>query len=470
MQKLNSVKLLIIEDEYAIRNAMAIFFSDSGYEVIEASNGREGLELFQNSDPDIVFTDLRMPVMGGIEVIKAVKDINADIPIIVISGIGLIKDAVAALKLGAWDYVEKPIIDFESLKHAAEKALENSVLRNQVAELKLKLLSGSIRNPQTFSSIITCSNVLYSIFQYIEVIAPTAEPVLICGETGTGKELFANAVHVASGRNGKFVAINVAGLDDHMLSDTLFGHLKGSFTGADREREGLIARAAGGTLFLDEIGDLSDQSQIRLLRLLQEGEYFPLGSDYSRVSNARFVLATHRNLKDMVAKDKFRQDLYYRLFAHQIFIPPLRERTEDIPLLLGYFLSEAAEKLNKSRITTPPELCDHLRAYQFPGNVRELKAMAYEAVTRHTRGVLSIETFLKTMGQSCDTLLKPISSDAEIVLRTADGQRMPTLDEAEDVLIDQAMRLAKNNQGIAAGYLGINRSALNKKLMKRKIS
>jgi len=464
----DSIKLLIIEDEDAIRRGIATFFTDSGYEVAEACNGEEGVRKFLSENPDLVFTDLRMPILGGLDVIKQIKERRPDTPIIVISGTGAIKDAVEALKRGAWDYVEKPVLDFDALEHIAKKALEQTQLRNQVAGLKQKLLSGGIHKPEIFSSIVTRSPSLLNIFQYIEVIGPTSQPVMICGETGTGKELFANAVHLASGRKGAFVALNVAGLDDQMLSDVLFGHVRGAFTGADRLREGMIAQAARGTLFLDEIGDLKESSQIKLLRLLQEGEYFPLGSDHPRKSEARIVMATHRNLNEMVAKEIFRQDLYYRLFAHQVVIPPLYERGDDIPLLLEHYLQEAADTLGRKKPTAPPELIDYLKAYRFPGNVREFKAMVYEAVTRHTQGMLSMESFLKTMGKTSETRLALQSTSAEVVVRNAAGEHIPTLDEAEDLLITQAMSRANNNQGVAAGYLGINRSALNKKLLKRR--
>jgi DNA-binding NtrC family response regulator len=463
-----NTKLLIIEDDQAVCRGLATFFRDNGYEVIEAGNGQEGVALFRDNEPSVVFTDLRMPVMNGLDVIKAIKKLSPDTPIIVISGTGVVKDAVESLRLGAWDYVEKPVHDLEALDLMIKKALETSHLRSQVAGLKQKLLSGGISRPETFSSIITRTPAMQSIFQYIEVIGPTKQPVLICGETGTGKELFANAVHVSSGHKGKFVALNVAGLDDQIFSDTLFGHTRGAFTGADKNREGLVAQAVGGTLFLDEIGDLKESSQIKLLRLLQEGEYFPLGSDYPRKSDARLVLATHRNLAGLVSMEKFRQDLYYRLFAHQISIPPLRERPDDVPLLLEHYLHEAAANLNKKAPTLPPELCGYLQSYHFPGNVRELKAMVFEAVARHDRGVLSMDVFLNFMGKPVVTQQKRVSPLAEIVLRSANGERLPTLCEAEDILVDQAMRLAKGNQGIAAVYLGINRSALNKKLLKRK--
>jgi DNA-binding NtrC family response regulator len=468
MKRSETVRLLIIEDEEAVLRGLATYFLDSGYEVLTACDGVEGVDLFRRELPDLVFTDLRMPHLGGLEVIRAIKKLSPDTPVIVISGTGVVKDALESLRSGAWDYVEKPVHDLVGLEHMVQKALEHNLLRTQVAGLKQKLLAGGLRKPEAFAGITTCSTSLLSIFQYIEVIAPTSQPVLISGETGTGKELFARAVHAASGRRGDLVALNVAGLDDQMLSDTLFGHARGAFTGADRIREGLIAQAGGGTLFLDEIGDLKEASQIKLLRLLQEGEYFPLGSDRPRSSNARIVLATHRNLVEMVAQETFRQDLFYRLFAHQIALPPLRERPEDIPLLLEQYLLEAAQSLNKRKPTLPPELTCYLQSYRFPGNVRELKALVYEAVARHSQGVLSMETFLKAMGRGAEKISAPRANCAEVILRDCSGERMPTLEEAEQVLIGQALTRAKGNQGVAAGYLGVNRSALNKKIQKRK--
>jgi len=469
MQPPTKAKLLIIEDEDSVRDGLALYFSDSGCDVVTAPDGEIGLKLFAIEHPDIIFTDLRMPVLGGLEVIKSIKKTSPDTPIIVISGTGSIKDAVESLHHGAWDYVEKPVCDLEALEHMVNKALEHRLLKTEIAGLKQKLLSGGIRSPETFDPIITRSSAIHSIFQYIEVIAPTNQPVLICGETGTGKELFANAVHNSSGRKGKFVALNVAGLDDQMFSDTLFGHVRGAFTGADTARNGLIAQAAGGTLFLDEIGDLKESSQIKLLRLLQEGEYHPIGSDIPRSSDARIVMATHRNLPTMVEKETFRQDLYYRLFAHQVSIPPLRERKEDVLLLLDHYLSEASEILVKKKPTPPSELITYLQAYHFPGNVRELKAMVYDAVTRHSQGVLSMNSFLEVIGNKFTAPSSQIVSYMdEVIIRNSSGERMPTLDEAEDALIDQAMFMAKGNQGVAAGYLGISRAALNKKLIRRK--
>lgn len=466
MPRSNGAKILIIEDEEFVARGLACYFDDRGYDVYTAPNGSLGVDIFRAELPDIVFTDLRMPVMGGIEVIKAIKALEPDVPIIVISGTGLIRDAVDALKCGAWDYVEKPVNEFATLEHMTLKALENSRLRSEVERLKKTLLSGGLRNPEIFSAMITRTPSLISIFQYIEVIAQTVQPVLICGETGTGKELIAKAVHGASGRKGKFVALNAAGLDDQMFSDTLFGHTRGAFTGADTARGGMIASAAHGTLFLDEIGDLKEASQIKLLRLLQEGEYHPVGSDLPLKSTARIVLATHRNLPDLVATEKFRQDLYYRLFAHQVSLPPLRERPDDIPLLLEHFLQEAAASLGKKKPTPPSELVTHLQSYRFPGNVRELRAMTYEAVTRHTQGMLPLDAFLGAMDKSAKPVACPVAGERLVVINSLGEERFPTLADAETLLIRQALTLARGNQGIAAGYLGMNRSALNKRLQR----
>jgi DNA-binding NtrC family response regulator len=458
--------LLIIEDEQELRKSIAAYFKDIDYTVFEASDGQEGLACFYREKPHIVFTDLRMPIMDGYGVIADISQNSPETPVIVISGTGVIRDAIEAMKLGAYDYVVKPVHEMVELEHAAKKALEAANLRIEVASLKHQLLSGNIKNQEAFSAIITRSPALFAIFQYIEAIAPTSQSILITGETGTGKELLAKAVHVVSGRKGEFVAVNVAGLDDQMFSDTLFGHTRGAFSGADQNREGLLARACEGTIFLDEIGDLSELSQTKLLRLLQEGEFYPLGADFPTRTNARIVVATHRELLSLVESNTFRLDLYYRLFAHQIISPPLRERPDDIVLLLEHFLQEAATALGKKKPTPPPELSTYLAAYSFPGNIRELKAMVFDAVARHTGGILSMDSFLAIMGNKREHSPPALIDDVQVVLRDNSGERMPTLKDAEQVLIAQAMKLAKGNQGVAAKFLGINRSALNKKLLK----
>jgi DNA-binding NtrC family response regulator len=459
--------ILLVDDEEAILMSLACFFEDCGFNVLKARNGREGLEIFQRKCPDLVFTDLIMPEMDGLELLRSMKELCPETPVIVISGTGVIPDAIKAVKLGAWDYITKPILNLVDLEIVAKRALENVELRNEVTYLRRQILAGELSNNEAFNRIITQDEGMRRIFHYIEAIAPTSQPVLISGQTGTGKELIAQSLHEASERKGNFVAVNVGGVDDLVFSDTLFGHVRGAFTGAERHREGMIAQAAGGTLFLDEIGELSDASQIKLLRLLQEQEYFQLGSDAPQKTSARIITATNRDLRDMVDNGRFRQDLYYRLCTHQVQIPPLATRKGDIPLLLDRFIAEAAASMHKDTPTTSPELYHYLATYDFPGNVRELKSMVFDAVARHTRGMLAKESFLQAMGnrQPAPSAAAPLSG---IIGDEAD--RLPTLKEAEETLIQKALERAQGNQGVAARYLGITRQGLNKILNRKKQS
>jgi transcriptional regulator with PAS, ATPase and Fis domain len=319
---------------------------------------------------------------------------------------------------------------------------------------------------EAFDHIVTANRRMDAVFQYIEAIADSREPVLVTGETGTGKELIAQAIHRLSGCKGELVCLNVAGLDDNMFSDTLFGHLRGAFTGADREREGLISKATGGTLFLDEIGDLNKASQVKLLRLLQDQRYYPLGSDLQRLSDARIIAATNQPLNKWMASGKFRQDLYFRLASHPIEIPPLRERQDDIPLLVQFFIEEAATSMSKPLPAPPGELFTLLRVYDFPGNIRELRAMIYNAVAQHRSGpVLSMESFRELIQKGRRDSFEEsgvAATDEESGL--AIGGRFPTLREADSFLVAEAMKRAKGNQGIAATLLGITRQSLNRRL------
>jgi DNA-binding NtrC family response regulator len=286
------------------------------------------------------------------------------------------------------------------------------------------------------------------------------------GESGVGKELIAKAAHTLSGCRGQLVAVNVAGLDDMVFADTLFGHTRGAFTGADQPRRGMIEEAADGTLFLDEIGDLSIPSQVKLLRLLQEGEYFPLGSDRPKRLKARVVVATHQELSQKQASGTFRRDLYYRLCTHLVNVPPLRERKGDLPLLLDHFLEDAARALGKKKPTPPRELLQLLATYSFPGNIREFKALVYNAVSVHRDRVLSMDTFLKTIGRPEARQIQDITKQPEQNLY-AGLERLPTFGEAAELLVEEAMSRANGNQTIAARLLGISQPALSKRLKLR---
>ncbi len=352
--------------------------------------------------------------------------------------------------------------------HIVRDITERKQLESEITSLKKHLLTGELENEAAFSPIITRSKKMRAIFQYIEAVAKSRKPVFITGETGVGKELIARSVHLASGLEGEHIAVNVAGLDDTMFSDTLFGHRKGAFTGADKGREGLIECASGGTLLLDEIGDLSKSSQVKLLRLLEEGIYYPLGSDVPGKSNARIIACSNQDIQKQIDKGEFRNDLYYRLCAHHIHIPPLRERLQDIPLLLDHFLEEASTSMNKKKPALSPELVTLLSNYHFPGNIRELQAMVHDAVAQHKLGKLSLDSFKgfikqrRSLPQS--ELLSPEEDSSSI--KNIFGH-FPTLKEMEDHIISEAMKCCDDNQGSAASLLGITRQALNQRLKKK---
>jgi DNA-binding NtrC family response regulator len=345
------------------------------------------------------------------------------------------------------------------------RALEQEQLRKELSHLKDRVLSRKLAHPQAFAEIVTGNSKMWAIFQYIEAFAATSYPAVITGETGVGKELIARAIHKVSGRKGDFIAVNVAGLDDNMFTDTLFGHRAGAFTGADKVRAGIIEKAAAGTLFLDEIGDLGPASQVKLLRLLQEKEYYPLGSDEPKRSDARIIVATNQDLDAAQEEGRFRKDLYYRLRSHHVCVPPIRERKDDLPLLLDHFLERTALELGKKKPTHPAELITLLANYHYPGNVRELEVMVRDAVASHTSGVLSMNVFRKTIGNQLNEVhlrngeFREKAQDLLTELR-----RLPTMHQMGDLLIMEALRRSDGNQSIAAQLIGISRQTLNRRL------
>ncbi len=321
-------------------------------------------------------------------------------------------------------------------------------------------MASDLKHPEAFADIITRDPAMRVLFHYVESIAQSARTVLITGETGVGKELFARALHQAGG-GGAFVAVNVAGVDDHFFADTLFGHAPGAFTDAHEFRPGLIAEAGEGTLFLDEIGDLSLQSQLKLLRLVETYEYFPLGADKPRRTGARIIVATNRDRKQLLQQGHFRSDLYYRLQAHHIHVPPLREHLDDLPLLVPHFLHKAALRMGKKTPTAPPELPVLLATYDFPGNVRELEAMIADAVAHHHAHILSLERFRDYMTHP-EHRMPP---DAAATYAPFAGLHpLPSLKEVQRMLIAEALRRSQGNQSIAARLIGITQSGISKAL------
>ncbi|MDZ7372259.1 MAG: sigma-54 dependent transcriptional regulator [candidate division KSB1 bacterium] len=466
--KTPEMPILLIDDEPDFLTSVEMTLAAQGLtNVVSISDSRQVEPFLAENDVSVIALDMNMPhVPGRVLLPKIIRD-YPEIPVIIITAVNDVETAVSSMKAGAFDYLLKPV-DEARLTSAIRRALEISQMRAENIRLKEYLLSRKLKHPEAFSAIITASPAMHAIFQYAEAIARTSLPVLITGETGTGKELMARAIHVLSGRRGEFVAENVAGLDDNLFSDTLFGHKKGAFTGADRDRIGLIERAAGGTLFLDEIGDLSIESQVKLLRLLQEKQYYPLGSDMPKMSDARIVVATLQNIEELAKKDLFRKDLFYRLQSHHIHLPPLRERKEDIPLLLDFFLDKAAKELGVKKPNYPRELLILLRNYPFPGNIRELEGMVFDAVSRHQGGVLSTESFREKIEGRLSAGAAELFEEEGAAVPVSFGHPLPTLREVENALIAEALRRAEGNQSIAAGLLGLSRRALNNRLQRMK--
>ncbi len=463
----NNPNILLVDDEPGILEGAQATLEYAGLgPVAILEDSRAVLPQLERHAVKVIVLDLSMPYVSGTQLLSHIQRLFPDIAIIVMTASQDVDTAVVCMKEGAFDFLVKPV-EKNRLILAVKKAMEIQSLRQQLGTLKHTLLTNrQDKINGAFSDIITDNAKLRSLFHYIHAVAGSGEPLLITGETGVGKELFAQAVHRASHRPEPFVTINVAGLDDTIFTDTLFGHKRGAFTGADQTREGLIAKAGYGTLFLDEIGDLSEISQVKLLRLMQEHNYYPLGSDISKKSHARIVLATNRNLQERIANGHFRADLYYRLAVHEIVIPPLREHKDDIPLLTTHFIEEAAHSLNKIIPTPPPELFSLLATYHFPGNVRELRAMVFDAVAQHTSRILSMKHFERVIQRFHSTpSSKQHSSPGDSGTRIHFSGHCPTLKEAENQVIQEALRRAKGNQGIAATLLGISRQALNRRLL-----
>ena len=452
--------MLIVDDDAVACNVMSLTLQEARVNNVQIiCDSRQVLPFLKEQGAALVLLDLFMPHLSGQELLKAIRDEYPGVQVVVISGANELNIAVECMKLGALDYLSKPV-EASRLIACVSNALRIHAMQGELLSLKKRLLEDALEYPDAFAAIKTRSDKMRALFQYVEVVARSQQPILITGETGVGKELIAHAVHSLSQVSGDFISLNVAGLDDATFSDTLFGHKKGAFTGADQAREGLVSRAAGGTLFLDEIGDLEERSQIKLLRLLQEGEYYQVGSDLLKKSAAHIVAATNQNLVERVAQKQFRRDLLYRLSTHTIHIPPLRDRPEDIPLLLAHFLSEAATDYQKPKPAVSDNLVACLIRHGFPGNVRELKAMVYDAVARYSSGDLVIQPcngpWDDVVGDSDGGNQAPLM---EQNIETVFGH-FPTINEAEEYLINEALRRTAGNLNLAAAMLGITRQTI----------
>ena len=431
--------VLVLDDDVDVLRRVERLLKFSGLgDVILCDRADQIWPALESGRVFAMILDLVMPDCHGYEVLDQMRCTHPEIPVIVATAVDDLDAVVRCMKAGAFDYVPKSA-ESARLVASIEHASRIRRLENDNRALRETLLADDTAVPDCFSRIITRDRRMVSMFRYITAIAGSDKPVLITGESGTGKELVAEAVHLASGRKGELVSVNMAGLDDTMFSDTLFGHRRGAFTGADSDRSGLIEKATGGTLFLDEIGDLPSQSQVKLLRLIEQRLYYPLGSDLTRSSDALIVAATNRDLALACEAGSFRLDLFFRLETHRIRLPPLRERLPDLPLLVEAFALKAATRFDKSPPRIPPELYDLLGAYTFPGNIRELESMVHDAVGRTSGLNLALESFRER--------IFPVNVPARPVEKRSTGlftalPVLPSLREAADELIVEAMARA----------------------------
>ena len=419
------------------------------------------MEILAGDDVGVVLLDLTMPHLSGEELLGRISAEHPEVAVMVVSGMNQLETAVRCVKLGAFDYHVKTEEE-DRLVAGVLRAVRMQELQRENSEMASRFLSGELRHPEAFAGIVTQDRNMLTLFSYVEAVARSPQPLLVTGESGVGKELVARAAHRASGAPGRLVAVNVAGLDDAVFADTLFGHVRGAFTGAAQPRRGMVEEAAEGTLFLDEIGDLSVPSQVKLLRFLQEGEYLPLGADRPRRVKARVIAATHHDLAAKERTGAFRRDLYYRLRTHRVHVPPLRARMGDLPLLLDHFLDQAARALDKKRPAVPRQLPQLLATHDFPGNVRELKSMVYDAVSVHKERMLSMDSFAEAIGRRPADAPAPAGDEERSPF--AGLAHLPTFGEALELLAAEAMSRAGGNQTLAARLLGITQPALSKRL------
>jgi two-component system response regulator PilR (NtrC family) len=361
-------RILVVDDERSMRELLSIVLRREGYDVATAENGAAALAVLERERVDLLISDIRMPDMSGVDVLRTAKQIDQDIIGIVITAFASTESAVEALRMGAYDYVTKPFA-VDELKIVVRNALERRQLRDENV-----LLKRTLQSAHRFSNIVGQSRSMLAVFRLIETVAPTNSTILVTGESGTGKELVARALHFNSlRRNHPFVAVNCGAMPEALLESELFGHMKGAFTGAAANKKGLVEVAEQGTIFLDEIGEMSPMMQVKLLRVLQERRFRRVGGVEELTADIRVIAATNRDLGRLVADGRFREDLYYRINVIAVPLPPLRDRSEDIPLLANHFLAKYAEQMGKRLTGIAGETMSCLQAYHWPGNVRELE-------------------------------------------------------------------------------------------------
>jgi two-component system response regulator HydG len=449
---MRKLRALIVDDVVDMAHTIANDLRQIGFDTEVADGGASALERFANDPADIVVTDLRMKDVDGLDVLEAVRRADPNVPVVIMTAFGAVETAVEAMQRGAFHYVTKPF-ELETLRRLVERACRERALTRENA-----LLRRTLRENLSAGRLIGTSASMRQLRALIEQVAPASTPVLITGETGTGKELVASAIHADGTRSDKpFVAVNCAALPEPLLESELFGHARGAFTGASQARRGLFVEAHEGTLLLDEVGDLPAPLQGKLLRVLQSGEVRAVGTETTRTVDVRLVAATHKDLTVLVEKGIFREDLFFRLDVLRVPVPALRERPEDIPLLIEHFLRRSIERSPRSVLTGfEPEAMDHLATYGWPGNVRQLENLIERLVVTAAAPLARLAEVKTALGPVRDA--DPIAP----LLRS-----LPTLQDLEDRYIDAVLRKVGGSKAKAADILGIDLSTLYRREKQR---
>ena len=443
-------RVLVVDDERAVRTALRVNLGKEGFEVTEATTGEEALRLLGERPVDVVITDVAMPGMGGMALLDQVQERWPDTRVVVMTGYGSVADAVVAMKSGADDYIIKPVSK-DALMVILTRAMKEKALLAELVQLRQE-----VQEKYGFEKLIGATPAMVEVYEQIDAVADTNARVLLQGPTGTGKELIAHALHYRSSRrNSPLVKISCAALPESLLESELFGHEKGAFTNAVRQHRGKFEQADGGTLFLDEIGEISPATQVKLLRVLESGEMQRVGGSETLKVDARVVAATNRDLRAEVSEGRFREDLFYRLNVFTIQVPPLRDRRDDIPLLVDHFLKRFCEENNRAALGATPATLQRLMDYSWPGNVRELQHVLERAV-------------ILSRGDELSALKLPESPDpvGEEALFPEGMTLQAALKEYERQVLIHVLKQSKGVQAEAARRMGLSRSNLNYRIQR----
>jgi DNA-binding NtrC family response regulator len=460
-------RILVIDDDDIVRDLLEGFFKEKGFDVTLAEDGQKGLDLLKGEKFDLVFLDIIMPGMDGLAVLKKMSEMNVSPPAIMLTALGTVKSAVDAMKLGAFDYLTKPFV-LDELLLVAKRALEVSRLQKENVSLKRQL-----KRKYDFNMLTGASPQMQKVFDLIGKIADTDATVLIYGESGTGKERVAKTIHYNSSRGqNAFVPVNCAAIPKDLLESELFGHEKGAFTGAVNTRIGRFELANGGTVFLDEIGELHPTLQVKLLRVLQEREFERVGSTKTMKVDVRILAATNKDLEKATMEGAFREDLFYRLNVIPLRLPALRDRQEDIPLLMEHFMADFSRKKKKEPLTMSPEAMESLLGYHWPGNVRELENLIERLVILNESGTVTIKDLPERFHAlrpltGVEAYPQGVLPSSHMVLPDEGIDLNSVLDEVEKNLILQAMKTVGGVKSKAAAMLGLNRTTLLEKMKKK---